>query len=55
MKDSQRVVYAIFSAFFCLILGSWFVLRSGEILLAFIGALFAASGATFFFVFFFKK
>jgi hypothetical protein len=55
MKEPQRVVYAIFSAFVCLILGAWFVIRSGEILLVFIGTLFAASGATFFFVFFFKK
>jgi hypothetical protein len=55
MNDSKRVVYEIFSAFFCLILGSWFVVRSGEILITFIGTLFAAAGATFFFVFFFKK
>jgi hypothetical protein len=55
MNDSKRVIYAIFLAFFCLILGSWFVIRAGEILLVFIGTLFAASGATFFFVFFFKK
>jgi hypothetical protein len=55
MKDSQRVVYAIFSAFFCLILGSWLVIRSGELLITFIGTMFAAAGATFFFVFFFRK
>jgi hypothetical protein len=48
MNDSKRVIYAIFLAFFCLILGSWFVIRAGEILLVFIGTLFAASGATFF-------
>jgi hypothetical protein len=55
MNDSTRVVLAIFSGFFCLIFGSWLVVRSGDLLIALIGTLFAAAGATFFFFFFFKK
>jgi hypothetical protein len=51
----QSRVYAIFSAFLCLILGASFVIHSGEILITFIGAMFAAAGATFFFCLLFQE
>jgi len=50
----MRVILAAFIAFFCLILGLGFAF-SGNPVLMFLGAFFAASGATFFFVFFFRK
>src|SRR5258707_278751 len=56
MSDSRKVIWAAFLAFFCLFLGGWMVMRGADILLVLIGAIFAASGATFFFaVFFFRK
>ena len=44
-----------FLAFFCLILGLEIIFSSNRDPSLLIGAFFAASGATFFFVFFFKK
>jgi hypothetical protein len=55
VSDTTKVVFGSFLAFFCLFLGGWMLLRGADLILVALGALFASSGATFFFVFFFRK
>jgi hypothetical protein len=55
MQQSSRVIYAIFLAFFSIILGIGLVFHFAEPVMIAIGSLIAAAGATFFFIFFLTK